>query len=371
MIQVSKGLALRALLMRALPALVCWFAADPVRARADVVGAVGDAVAVGVTITRVEDGHVSWKGRDGAEVTRPIEQIEYLQVTGWPMLNLAEKQIREHHVHQACVSLEKALADVIGAPGTTVAATDSGPNRVILARCRLVRAYELDLRFDRAVSAYLELLIGPGGLAWQGVRPRPLLGAASPELSAAARLVDATIRQHASDDVGEALRDWRRAWPTSRPSSEQGISIPDASVDERASQALAKIRELVQSNHFDEAVAAARELEKDAAGSPRAEAYFWEAQALLGRANAQPAAAEADRRRAGLALMRVVIHFPNSSRTPDALYQAGQLCRDAGQSQQAQALWSELIAKYPADLAAVGSARQELAGLPHTQPSDK
>jgi len=92
-----------------------------------------------------------------------------------------------------------------------------------------------------------------------------------------------------------------------------------------------------------------------------ADVFFWQGKALLGRAgDKKTTEADIDRKRAGLAFMRVVIHFPGHALAPQCLYEAGMICRQSGNSEQAAGLWAELVRSYPAATEWVGRARQEM-----------
>jgi len=73
--------------------------------------------------------------------------------------------------------------------------------------------------------------------------------------------------------------------------------------------------------------------------------FYWQGRAWSGKSEAaadDPATAARDRRRAGLAFMRVVIHFPRDPLAPESLFRAAELCRRDGLEPQARRLWSEL-----------------------------
>ena len=71
-----------------------------------------------------------------------------------------------------------------------------------------------------------------------------------------------------------------------------------------------------------------------------------------------------DQRRAGLALMRVAIHFPGHPLAPECLFRAGEICERSGQREQAVGLWSELVETCPTAAPWAARARQGLRRLP-------
>jgi len=93
---------------------------------------------------------------------------------------------------------------------------------------------------------------------------------------------------------------------------------------------------------------AADEKDGDADGGKESNAHTG-GQAASGTATASgtKAAKQATLNRAGLAYMRVVVHFPGHQLASECLYRAGELCRQEGRPQQAKALWTELVAHYP------------------------
>jgi TolA-binding protein len=81
---------------------------------------------------------------------------------------------------------------------------------------------------------------------------------------------------------------------------------------------------------------------------------------LLGLKAEDPEQAAANQLRAGLAYMRVVIHFPEHGYAPECLYRAGEICAKTGDVQQAAVLWSGLLDRYPMDAVWTNQARRSL-----------
>ncbi len=131
--------------------------------------------------------------------------------------------------------------------------------------------------------------------------------------------------------------------------------VPSAAGDHR------DIADKIKQGRFDEALGAVEDRLAEADLVERVGLYYWRGVALTERARTrQGVEAEEDRRSAGLAFMRVVIHAPRADLAPECLYRAGQLCRDAEQPDQARALWAELIETYPDAQPWVDRARQNL-----------
>ena len=57
--------------------------AGPSSGSADVVAVEGKPMAVGVTVIELRDGSLFYRLPSDREVDRPIEQVKYLQITGW------------------------------------------------------------------------------------------------------------------------------------------------------------------------------------------------------------------------------------------------------------------------------------------------
>jgi len=326
-------------------------------ARADVVGLAGKPPTIDVTITAFRGGQIEYRLSSGREAAGPIEEIDYLQITNWPLFSLAEKQQRDGHIRQAASNYERLVKQ-------TQAPAQGELDRRQLLRCRLLRALDRQGAFDRAVEVYLEILNQEPDLA-QRLRPSNLPSAGSTFLQAASKSLDEGIKRHGDDELARFLRQWRQTWPTTttRPASGNGASAsqPAGAVGVDAVKQLGQVQQSVGRGAFDEALKQIDAILKSSPDGAIAEVFFWQGRALLGRAGDNKTdEADTDRKRAGLAFMRVVIHFPGHALAPQSLYEAGAICRDSGNTEQAVRLWSELVRSYPAANEWVGRARQEL-----------
>lgn len=338
--------------------------------RADVVAVKGQPPMVSVTLARLEKGQLSWRTQQGTLLTRPVEQVEYLQVVGWPLFNLAEKQMRDRSPQQACLAYERAIEELRKPDKARPTADGVDPN--LLLNWRLCAAAQANRQFDRAVRAWLVLALSGDAESWLALQPRTYPSAHAPELTEAARVVDEAIATHAGESIATILQTWRARWPvsTSQPAATTEPALPDLYGDAVTRDALLRVQQLLVEKKMEPALQSLREIHAKASGLARAEAFYLEAQAYWLRSLAGAPEARVDRRRAGLAAMRVVIHFPESPRTPQALLLAGRMCRDDGNADGARALWSEAVSRYSATLPAVQQARQELNTLPTaTRPS--
>lgn len=325
---------------------------------ADVVSTVGKPPAIGVRVTGFRDGQLEYRLSTDREASNPIEEIDYLQISNWPLFNLAEKQQRDGHMRQAAVSYERLLKQLAEPkPGEL--------DRRQLVRCRLMRSLDQQGRFDRAVEVYLDIVEQMPSLA-ERLHPVRFPAAGSTFLQAAARLVDEAIRRHGDDEIARSLARWRDSWPAAetKPSATSGPAAtqPAGMVTASIARQIGEIRQWVSAGQFDKAIRQADDLLKRSPDAAMADVFFWQGRALLGRAgSAKTEEADRDRKRAGLAFMRVVIHFPGNALAPQSLFEAGEICRQAGQLEQAIELWLEVGRSYPQATEWVSRARQETA----------
>ncbi len=321
-------------------------------ARADVVAVKDRAPLVNTQVLRLADGKLYCRGESVAEVAFPIEQIEYMQITGWQMFNLAEKQRRTGDWHRAAASYERALIDL--------QSPESPLDRKLLVECRLIQACDAQARFTRALELYLDILERMP-TALEILRPTRMPETGMEWLRQAESKIDAAIARHPADDIGKSLTAWKSTWPQPTATAPEAAT-PGATMtrfaDERTRAEINTAASHVQAGRFDEALARLAAVDASRAGPLRAELYYWQGRALelsippvtttptSRPASTQPSIDPAPAR-AGLAYMRVVVHFPHHPLAPECLYRAGALCRRTGQLEQGQALWSDLMAAYP------------------------
>jgi tetratricopeptide (TPR) repeat protein len=334
--------------------------------RADVVEARAGQPLVNTQILRLKAGRLVCQSAGGQEISFPIEQVKYLQITGWQMLNLAEKQRRADDRRRAAVSYERALADLqLDPPADRSTLPGSAElDHALLVKCRLIPVWDAQARFDRAVELYLEVIeVMPTVV--DALQPRNFPETGTEVLEMAARQVDTAIARAGDGEISRSLRTWRETWPV-RPTAslQQGTEarMMGLAADQRAREQVRSLAELVQARRYDEALAVVDQMHKQLPGGLRADLFYWQGRALEAMYTSQartPALAETaevsttrpagstDVARAGIAYMRVVVHFPHHPLAAECLYRAGDLCRRSGQREQAAALWSELISAYP------------------------
>ena len=364
--------------------------------RADIVATRHQRPAVDVRVTGLDQGRLHYRLPTGRTVTRPISEIEYLQVTGWPLFNLAEKQQRDGHLRQAVNAYEKLLAELPHTPPQQAPPSRDRPpvrpgddprkpgldpqTRRLLVQCRLLRVYDGQGRFDRAVTLYLDVIEQMPALL-KNLQPTRLPAPGSTFLDSALAQVGAAIERHEGDAVAVSLARWRATWPGQRAEDTRANSHGPRAADVEGGNAtasrpaespavrqvrakLAQIRAMVEGGQFDAALEAIEPLQSPTAGDARADLYYWQGRALLARSAGQTSqAAQQDQRRAGLAFMRVVIHFPRHAPAPESLGRAAEICQQFGQTDLAVGLWSELLRTYPTAGPWVERARQRSSGL--------
>jgi len=316
--------------------------------RADLVAVEGRPMVVGVQILELKEARLYYRLPAGREVSRPIADVKFLQITGWPGFNEAETRQRSGELRQAAAGYERVLAEL-------EASNAAGKlDRALLVRCRLLRIYDAQGRFDRAVTLYLDVLERMP-TALEALRPTRLPAAGSSFLPVAWAAIDTAIQRHRGTQVSESLAKWRATWPgqgADRAGSVHTLATTPAEPEEirQLRVQLADIEALVAANQFDKALARIGALPNADAGVLRADLYYWQGRAWLGKSLSDDSPeARRDGRRAGLAFLRVVIHFPRHRRAPECLYRAGQICQRAGREDLARRLWSELLRSYPTD----------------------
>ena len=326
------------------------------RGRADIVSVEGKPMSVGVTVFAMQEGRLYYRLPSGREVERPVEQIKFLQVTGWDAFNEAEKLQQAGQWRAATDAYERIPenAGPVGALGKL--------DRNLLVRCRLLRAYDEDGRFDKAVAAYLDLAERMPAAAGP-LRPRKLPAAGSTFLAPAAAAVDEFLARHRGTQIGLSVAQWRQSWPGPAGTGAAASAPAESDGTKQLRSELAGIESLIAANRFDEALRKLEPLQNDKAGLLRPKIFYWQGRAWLGKsAGRQATDAQRDARRAGLAFMRVAIHFPGNPLAPECLFRAAQICQQAGQQDSAAGLWSEVVRSYPAGQPWTEQARQGLAG---------
>lgn len=341
---------------------------------ADVVAIAGKPPLVNTQVLRLADGKLH--ARDGGrEVAVPIARVEYMQITGWRLFNLAEKQRRTKDLHRAIASYERALADLRIAEETSAptaddtASSDTGLDRKLLLECRLIQACDAHSRFERALELYLHV-IGRMPAVIETLRPTRFPSEGAAWLENADRLIDAAIARHGNDAISESLQAYKRSFP--RPATQPADATGPAGIDPAVRLEIANVRELIAAGRYDEALPRIADLHARVGGCARADLFYLQGRAAElaippATAATQPGVPRRDAAiaRAGLAYMRVVVHFPGHPLAAECLYRSARLCRDAGRDEQARTLVNELTTVYPRATAADGKrwadkAREEL-----------
>jgi TolA-binding protein len=113
-------------------------------------------------------------------------------------------------------------------------------------------------------------------------------------------------------------------------------------------QRLAGIGELVEQGRCEAALSTLIAMREGSAGALRAEVFYWLGRAWRGKAgDGMSERSQRDRRRAGVAFMGLVIHYPRHRLAAESLWRAGRLCVEEGRADLAAGLWRELVRDYP------------------------
>ncbi len=358
--------------MRAVLAIVVGLAVTRQAAWSDVLALAGRPITVGLTITALEDGRLHYTLPDGSAVSQPIEQIRYIQITGWDRFNEAERAGHDNRFLAAAEAYESALAELAFTRHSDQGRLQGTLDRKLLVQCRLVQVYDAMGRFDEAVAVYLDV-IERLEAALDTLRPIRMPAEGSTFLPSAVRSVREAIDRHAGTPVAQSLADWLVSWPThpdisderppaaatarddrrreDRPREDDAV-VPGELVQARLTRAADRVRE----GQWEDALTKLASLQDSSAGALRPEVFYWQGRCWAEKAAAMEAAGGAGesveaaaraRRRAGLAFMRVIIHYPYHPRAAESLWRAGELCISDGRADLAAGLWSELIRAYP------------------------
>ncbi len=341
--------------------------------RADVVQSVGQSPEVGVKLTGLREGRLFYLSHTAREVSVPLEQIAYLQVTGWTPFNEAEKQQRAEHHREAARWYQRAMDRPFRRVGGRALKTDSAGDAIdyeLLARCRLLNSFDKLGQWDMAVGQYLRIIeVMPAGL--ESLRPANVPASDAASIGKALALIDEAVGRLGRNAVAESLIEWSNGWggrkqrADSMPASAESLPRPPAK--ETGLPALPEsvpLENLVTQERFAEVLAITDTLLQKGEGSDLGSVYYWRGRAWYGQSRSdKPPRAEEDRRRAGVAFMRVVILYPDHERAAECLFLAARIRREAGHDEQADQLLRELLAGYPQAQSWTRQAEQILSAV--------
>jgi len=176
--------------------LAACFAAWPAVASADHIRLVGGSDYPSVTVTDVAEGQVVFQTDAGRELRKPLAEIDFVSLDGLVSLAEIERLAAAGDYRQAAAGYERLL----GEAGTT------WRRRLILSR--LLKAYDLEGRFDKAVETYVELVqdMGP---AVRELAPAnfPAPGSRFYELALGC-IERAAVANHVKDEARVCLREF-------------------------------------------------------------------------------------------------------------------------------------------------------------------
>ncbi len=151
----------RALLRAAATAALLAALLGPARARADEVKLVRRPVFRNVQVTDYRDGRLHFRGVSRQTLRKPIAEVEWIRIDGWPELNLAERP---------------PDPDMPTAPQYELLIRQTAePWQIDLLRIRHAQALDRERPLNEALPAYLKLLADrvPGAAAARPRHPDP------------------------------------------------------------------------------------------------------------------------------------------------------------------------------------------------------
>ncbi len=343
-------------------------------ARADVVQPAGQSPEVGVKLTGLREGRLYYMSHVDHEVFLPLEQIAYLQVTGWTPFNEAEKQQRADHHREAVRWYQRAMDRPFRRVGGRLLKTDSAGDGIdyeLLARCRLLRSLDKLGQWDLAVEQYLRII----ERMLEGVeslRPANVTPSDAEVIARALSLIDEAVGRHGRDTLAKSLIEWSNGWGGRKRQTESEPAPPESlphsappPAKEIIPPALAdstQLESLVAQKRFAEALAMTDALLAKGGGSDQGSLYYWRGRAWHGQSMSEKSPqSEEDRRRAGLAFMRVVILYPDHERAAESLFLAARIRREDGHHGQADQMLRELVTRYPQAQPWLGQAEKILS----------
>ncbi len=337
-------------LCRFVVCLAVLFTADA-GAHADEIRTAIGARYASIRIEDVREGRLHFRDVQGRSLNRPVADVGRLEITGWEAFNRAEAFLAERQYRLAVREYEAVLKTV------EQAGPDAGrpKHRRELVLARLIAACDGEGRFDRAVECYI-LLCRTWGADAAGLEPRNVPARESAFFVAAmSRLADA-IAEAGRTPAGELLRAYEarlKSGPatqaTTRPPVSAPLSRPDRPAPNRTTSADAEaeavqVARWIDAGQFDRARARIDEALRAEPIDRLAPWYYWQ-----GRCLEAAAKDDADRLRAALAYMRVVVHHPDHARCAECLYRTAMIHLRAGHAQRVPSLLNEALRRSPAD----------------------
>lgn len=286
----------------------------------------------GVTVQGVDEGQLLFSTATGVEREAPLADVEGVKLVNFPMLGEAMDAI-EAGQDKAAI---KPLADV--------AKNGQPPWVQMYANRVLVGAADRARNPQRAVRAYLNLL--RAGTDKQQMLPEPPVTSVRGASDEVKQKIAQTLSKAGSDPRLEPLIDASAVAPAGAPAAPVPAAPEPAAAKPAAILLPADVGEgpvvdLLVAGEFDRAIDAAdRALQQS--GSVSKNLY------LKGVGHLGKAEQTGDRRDyldAGLALMRVVIYFPQSRQVGPALVEAGYVHEKIGRPDIARELYDTAAIK--------------------------
>lgn len=306
-----------------------------------------------VQVTGVSDGQVIFRSSTGQELRKPLAQIGYVSLDSMPSLANVERLMDRAEYRKAADGYERLARE----------ATTTWQKRLI--ESRLLRAYDREGRFDKAVETYVGLVVemgaavedlGPTNFPSPGSRLyEPALGAV--ERVAVANNVSAESRA-VLERFAAAVRAVQSGGGDSSAADDSAAPHSAADGSSAARPALAQARAALAAGRFDEVVRVSEAALANVPKEARPELLY-----LKGVAELKLAGSRAARLSAGLTLMRVVAADESSAFAAAALYQVGLLYETLGRPAKALELLEEAQSHPAAEAALKADAAAAIARL--------
>jgi tetratricopeptide (TPR) repeat protein len=287
-----------------------------------------------VRVVNVADGEIVFETADARE-RRPLADLSDVQIDDIPPLEELERQMGAGRHRQAAEGYER-LRD---------RASATWQRRLIEAR--LLRAYDLEGRLDRAGETYVQLMLDMGSGA-AGLAPKNFPSPGSRFYATALGAIErGVVANHLDDATRTALSSYAErlrlaeagaAGNTPAAPDAATVSPADLPPPSPASQpsALAQAREALDAGRYRQAVQLAEIAMKSASAEERTECSYVSGAAQLALARSRAAKLDA-----GLTLMEVVSREPGSPLAAAALWRVGTLYEELGRKEKARELYSE------------------------------
>ena len=305
-------------------------------------------------VTGAEDFAISYRLRSGTQQSRPLSDIDLVEINGADALNQAERTLAQDPA-KALELYQKAASDLEGW-------------KQRLARYRLIQAAKKAKRIDLAVEAWLAVVGDQPSKNALAMIPDAYGPAKSQVNADAIAALEKRLADKPSDALAAAIRqmlvglyrgqgDTQRAAEIAQQVVAGGTGGPGPTGDGQ----LQAVQALLDQKQYDQAVGTLRAGMKDYT-EQLPSAMLLMARARMGQ---WEQGGRKDRQAlldAGLWAMRVAVFYPNTPLAPAALMVAGEANVGLGNAPAAAAAYRKVVNQYPQSPQA-SLAREALSNL--------